>query len=39
MLVFDETLAQPYFAVVNFSDAVMSVFTPLFQHTTKILQL
>jgi len=26
LLVFDETLAQPHFAVVNFSDAVMSVF-------------
>jgi len=30
LLVFDETLAQPYFAVVNCSDAVMSVFTPFF---------
>ena len=26
LLVFDETLAQPHFAVVNCSDAVMSVF-------------
>jgi len=26
LLVFDMTLAQPHFAVVNFSDAVMSVF-------------
>ena len=26
LLVFDETLAQPHFEVVNFSDAVMSVF-------------
>ena len=30
LLVFDETSAQPHFAVVNCSDAVMSVFTPLF---------
>jgi len=30
LLVFDETLAQPHFAVVNCSDAVMSVFYSLF---------
>ena len=39
LLVFDETLAQPHFAVVNCSDAVMSVFYPPFQHAAKILQL
>jgi len=26
LLVFDETLAQPHFAVVNCSDALMSIF-------------
>ena len=30
LLVFDETLAQPYFAVVNCSDAMMSVFLSCF---------
>ena len=30
LLVFDETLAQPHFAVVNCFDAVMSVFCSLF---------
>jgi len=40
LLVFDETLAQPHFAVVNCSDAVIIVrFTPLFQRAAKILQL
>ena len=39
LLVFDETLAQPDFAVINCSDGVMSVFYSLFQHTAKILQL
>jgi len=39
LFVFDETLAQPHFAVVNCSDAVMSVFYSHFQHTAKILQL
>jgi len=38
LFVFDETLAQSHFAVVNCSDAVMSVFYSLFQHTAKILQ-
>ena len=39
LFVFDDTLAQPHFAVVNCSDAVMSVFYALFQHEAKILQL
>jgi len=39
LLVFDGTLAQPHFAVVNCSDAVMSVFYSLFQHVAKHLQL
>jgi len=30
LLVFDKTLAQLDFAVVNYSDALMSVFHPLF---------
>jgi len=30
LLVFDKTLAQPDFAVVICSDALMSVFTPMF---------
>jgi len=30
LFVIDETLAQPYFAVVHCSDAVMSVFSPFF---------
>jgi len=38
-LVRDDPLAQSHFAVVNCSDAVMSVFTPLFQHAAKILPL
>jgi len=39
LFVFDDTLPQPHFAVVNYSDAVMSVFYALFQHAAKILQL
>jgi len=35
LLVFDETLAQPHFAVVNFSDAVMSVFHSPFSTRSK----
>jgi len=30
LLVFDKTLAQSHFVVVNFSDALVSVFHPLF---------
>jgi len=37
LFVFDDTLAQPHFAVGNCSDAVMSVFYALFQHAAKIL--
>ena len=35
LLVFDETLAQLHFAVVNGSGVVMSVFYSLFQHAAK----
>ena len=35
LLVFDETLAQPHFAAVNFSDAVMSVLLPFFNTQPK----
>jgi len=40
LLVFDETLAQPHFAVVNCSDAVMSVFySPVLARSLILLQL
>ena len=40
LLVFDKTLAQPHFAVVNCSDAVMSVFyAPVLTHSLIFLQL
>jgi len=40
LLVFDETLAQPHFAVVNCSDVVVSVFhTPILTPSLIFLQL
>ena len=40
LLVFDKTSAQPHFAVVNCSDAVMSVFyAPVLTHSLIFLQL
>jgi len=40
LLVFEETLAQPHFAVVNCSDAVISVFySPVLTPSLILLQL
>jgi len=40
LLLFDETLAQPHFAVVKCSDAVMSVFySPVLTRCLIFLQL
>jgi len=40
LLVFDETLAQPHFAVVNCSDVVVSVFySPVLMRSLILLQL
>ena len=40
LLVFDKTLAQPHFAVVNCSDAVMSVlYSPVLTRSLMFLQL
>jgi len=40
LLVFDEALAQPHFAVVNCSDAAMSVFhSPVLTRSLIFLQL
>jgi len=40
LLVFDETLAQPHFAVVNCSDVVVSVFhSPILTPSLIFLQL
>jgi len=40
MIVIDETLVQPHFAVVNCSDSVMSVvYSPVLTHSLTFLQL
>ena len=40
LLVFDEILAQPHFAIVNCSDPLMSLFhSPVLTHSLILLQL